>query len=166
MTQQSAYVFLTTCAGFADAQVIKSFLVSRGLHPRVRDEQTRSVAPYLEQTLGSLTIEIPEHEFVTASLALEESEKPRLVEESPEVVTALQKSQALAKKALWNSILGCIILPVVCNFYSMILGFRVLASEMPLSSLSRRRLLLSFVFNSFGFYFWLTYGFNHFFKLP
>ncbi|MEK2646189.1 hypothetical protein [Bdellovibrio sp. BCCA] len=156
MTQeQSGYVFLMVCADIGEAQVVKSFLESQGLHPRVRDEQTRSVAPHLGQLLGRLTLEIPEHEFMEASHALESREQDRplkIVEEYDE------NTQDLAKKALWNAILGCLLIPVICNFYSMSLGYRVLRTEVPLSDKSRKRLMWAVVFNSLAFYFWLTMG--------
>jgi hypothetical protein len=42
----------------------------------------------------------------------------------------------------------------------MVLGLRVLSREMPLSKQSRKRLLLAMMFNTIGFYFWLTFGFK------
>ncbi|KYG61801.1 hypothetical protein AZI85_06150 [Bdellovibrio bacteriovorus] len=157
----SNFVFLMDCADFSEAQVVKSFLESQGFHPRVRDEQTRSVAPHLGQLLGKLTLEIPEHEYMEASLELERREPPRIqiVHEND-----LETTQAMAKKALWNAILGCIFIPLLCNFYSMVLGYRVLRQEVPLTKTSRNRLLWAIVFNSFAFYVWLTIGPKYFFK--
>jgi hypothetical protein len=162
----SSHVFLTECSDFAQATVIKSYLMSQGLHPRVRDEQMRAVAPHLEQFLGKLIMEIPEEEFVTASEALEslqDSNKLRTADEEDALQAkdaALTESQAMAKQCLINAVLGCIIIPVACNLYSMILGFRVLGREMPLSRVSRTRLLMAMGFNALGFYIWLTFGFK------
>ncbi len=159
----SSYVFLTECADFGEAQVVKSFLVSQGFHPKVRDEQMRAVAPHLQNLLGKLIIEIPEEEAVEASQALEslEANKPvRLVENSDESQheVELAYTQNMAKKTLINAVLGCILVPVVCNFYSMILGWRVMAAERPLSRISRTRLFFAMIFNIMGFYIWLTFG--------
>lgn len=159
----NSYVFLTECNDFAQAQVIKSYLVSLGYHPKVRDEQTRTVAPHLEQFLGRLLIEIPESEFLGASQALEELEaRTRLQitepEENPHSAT-----QDLAKKAVINAVLGCLFLPLICNFYSMLLGWRVLRQERPLTSLSGKRLMLAIFFNAVAFYIWLVFGFKYFF---
>lgn len=160
-------VFLTECADFGEAQVIKSFLESQGFHPRVRDEQTRTVAPHLQNLLGKLIVEIPEHEFLPASQALEDLEKttPLHIVENDE--TSIQEqhliyTQSMAKKCLINAVLGCIFIPVLCNLYSMILGWKVLAKERPLSPLSRQRLLLAIAFNTIAFYVWLTFGFKYF----
>ncbi|HWU44766.1 MAG TPA: hypothetical protein VN132_15045 [Bdellovibrio sp.] len=160
----SGLVFLTECSDFAEAQVVKSFLISQGFSPRVRDEQTRGVAPHFQNLLGNLIIEIPEHEFLAASQALEGLDNKRdLKIVSEEDLSDLSLTQGLAKKALVNSILGCIFIPVLCNLYSMILGWRVLAKERPLSILSRRRLLLAIVFNALGFYIWLIIGSKYLF---
>ena len=162
----SSYVFLTQCADFSQAQVVKSFLTSQGFHPKVRDEQMRTVTPHLETLLGKLIIEIPEHEFLAASASLEDLEKQHAqdsttpAEDAQEV--ALEASQKLAKKCLMSSILGCLFIPVVGNLYSMVLGWRVLKSEFPLSKISRNRLLFAILFNSWGFYIWLVYGFKYF----
>lgn len=155
----SDYVFLTDCVDISEAEVIKSFLISQGFNPRIRDEQMRGVAPHLGQVLGKLVLEIPEKEFVAASLILEKHQTPpaSLVEEKAPVDT-----QAIAKKSLFNAILGCILVPVICNFYSMILGYRVLRMEVPLSKISRNRLMLAIVFNSVAFYTWLRFGFLYF----
>lgn len=151
-----SFVFLTECADFSEARVVKSFLESQGFHPRVRDEQLRSVAPHLGDALGKLILEVPEHEFLQASQSLENVERPREVTSLP----SSDPSQDLAKKTLLNAILGVFVVPVLCNVYSMILGFRVLGREMPLSKKSRQRLTLAMVFNAFAFYFWLIYGFK------
>ncbi|WII72258.1 hypothetical protein QJS83_00055 [Bdellovibrio sp. 22V] len=158
---KSGYVFLMDCADFGEAQVIKSYLESHGLHPRVRDEQTRGVAPHFGQLLGKLTLEIPEYEYMEASQALENKETPRLqiVSEEP-----LEATQALAKKALLNAILGCVFIPVLCNLYSMAQGYRVLKTEQPLSRVSRNRLLWAILFNSIAFFVWLTIGPKYFFN--
>ncbi|MGE5086374.1 MAG: hypothetical protein ACM3MG_08760 [Bacillota bacterium] len=162
----SSYVFLTQCADFSQAQVVKSFLTSQGFHPKVRDEQMRTVTPHLETLLGKLIVEVPEHEFLAASAALEELEKQHLqVSLSADHDTddlALEASQKLAKKCLMSAILGCLFIPVIGNLYSMILGWRVLKSEFPLSKISRTRLLLAILFNSWGFYIWLVFGFKYF----
>lgn len=162
----SSHVFLTQCADFAQAQVIKSFLTSQGFHPRVRDEQTRTMAPHFEQLLGKLIIEVPEHEALDASAALEALEKENAVNpvQTPEKEaqeSALAASQELAKKCLMNAIIGCTFIPVICNLYSMMLGLRVLKNEFPLSKVSRNRLILAILFNSLGFYVWLTFGFKY-----
>ncbi|WP_374074401.1 hypothetical protein [Bdellovibrio bacteriovorus] len=153
--ENSGFVFLMDCADIGEAQVIKSFLESQGFHPRVRDEQTRSVAPHLGNLLGKLTLEIPEHEYMDASQTLESRERPRL---QVAAETSSEDTQALAKKALWNAILGCVFIPLICNFYSMVLGYRVLRTEVPLSAKSRNRLLWAIFFNSIAFYIWLTIG--------
>lgn len=155
MSNQKNYVFLMDCAGFSEAQVIRSFLMAQGLHPRVKDEQTRGVAPHFGQLLGKLTLEIPEHEYMEASQLLESREQPRI-----QIVTVQQDvdTEALAKKALWNAILGCVFVPLLCNFYSMALGYRVLRQERPLGRVSRNRLLLAILFNSIAFYGWLYFG--------
>jgi len=161
-TSNTGFVFLMDCADIGEAQVIKSFLESQGFHPRIRDEQTRNVAPHFGQLLGKLTLEIPEHEFVDASLTLEKRERPTLqivTEEEP-----VEATQKLAKKALWNAILGCVFIPLICNFYSMVLGYRVLRTEVPLTKVSRRRLMWAILFNSIAFYVWLTLGPKFFFS--
>lgn len=142
------------CSEFSEAQVVKSFLMAQGFHPRVRDEQTRSVAPHFGQLLGKLTLEIPEAEYMAASQALENREQ-----QSVRIVTEIvNDTEGLAKKALWNAILGCTLVPVICNLYSMILGYRVLKAEIPLGKVSRKRLLWAIVFNSLSFYGWLVFG--------
>lgn len=161
-------VFLTECADFGEAQVVKSFLESQGFHPRVRDEQTRTVAPHLQQLLGKLIIEIPEHEFLNASHALESLEKTtplHVVGGDDEAREALLTyTQSLSKKCLINAVLGCIFIPVLCNLYSMVLGWKVLAQERPLSAISRHRIMLAIVFNTIAFYVWLAFGFKYFLK--
>lgn len=149
----AGYVFLMDCKDFNEAQVVRSFLLAQGLHPRIRDEQTRAVAPHFENLLGRLTLEIPGYEFFEASRLLEEHEKPTVVTVTETWET---DTKALAKKCLWNSILGLIIVPVICNFYSMSLGYRVLKAEKPLTSQSRRRLFWAVVFNSLSFIVWFT----------
>ncbi|WP_413557387.1 hypothetical protein [Bdellovibrio sp. HCB209] len=160
----SSYVFLTEVRDFPEAQVVKSFLVAQGFHPRLRDEQTRAVAPHLEQFLGKLIIDIPQDEFIDASQALEGLEDSNALKSvgEKEIEQAqedrLKASQDMAKKCLINAVLGCVLIPVVCNLYSMLLGFRVLGLEMPLSRLTRTRLIMAFGFNCLGFYIWLTFG--------
>ncbi|WP_413574804.1 hypothetical protein ACLVWU_11290 [Bdellovibrio sp. HCB290] len=139
-------------------------MVAQGFHPRLRDELTRSVAPHLETFLGKLIIEIPEGEFLAASSALEQLEDEQAEKNADQDETALLKNQSLlesqemAKKCLINAVLGCVLIPLICNLYSMLLGFRVLGKEMPLSRLTRTRLIMAFFFNCIGFYIWLTYG--------
>jgi hypothetical protein len=159
----SGYVFLTDCADFSEAQVVKSYLVSQGFSAKVRDEQMRTVAPHLNHLLGKLIIEVPEYEFLEASLALEKMERPNLSvvqagDVSPENEDPLLRTQALAKKSLSNAIIGCIFIPVICNFYSYYLAMQVLKYEKPLSKKSRTRLFWAVIFNCIAFYFWLTFG--------
>lgn len=164
----SSYVFLTECSDIAEAGVIKSFLESQGFHPKIRDEQMRTVAPHLQNLLGKLLIEVPEFEFLSASQALEELEHEnslKLVSTDPDTTAPdsdLLHTQSLAKKALINSVLGCIFIPLVCNLYSMILGWRVLRQERPLTAVSGKRLMLAILFNSIAFYVWLTFGTKYF----
>ncbi|MNJ96677.1 hypothetical protein D3C87_144060 [compost metagenome] len=164
MTTNSSYVFLTVCSDFAEAQVIRSYLMSQGFHPRVKDEQTRAVAPHFGQALGKLTIEIPESEFLPASATLEKMQDEQRLQESaaPNVGDVkdefLLQTQSLAKKALLNSILGCLVVPIFCTFYSILLSFRVLKYEKPMTSVSRRRLGMALAFNSLAFYLWLVMG--------
>lgn len=150
------YVFLMVCNDFTEAKVIKSYLESLNLNPRIKDENTRGIAPHFENLLGKLVVEIPEYQFMDASLALEEKEKPTLKVSNDE--TQLQETQSLAKKSLLNAILGCVFIPVICNFISMSMGYRVLKNEKPLSAISRNRLLWAILFNSIAFFAWLTYG--------
>lgn len=152
----SNYVFLMVCNDFTEARVIKSYLESLGLNPRIKDENTRGIAPHFEHLLGKLIVEIPEYQFVEASLALEAKERPTLKISNDE--TNLQETQSLAKKCLLNAILGCIFVPVICNFISMSMGYRVLKNEKPLTPISRNRLLWAILFNSIAFFVWLTYG--------
>lgn len=166
----SAYVFLTECNDFSDAQILKSFLISQGFHPKVRDEQMRTVAPHFQGLLGKLIIEIPESEFLNASLALEELEQGQPAKQKIKMADLetheahLTFTQGLAKKALTNSILGCIFVPLLCNLYSLVLAWRVVREEQPLSATSGKRLILSILFNSLGFYIWLTFGFKYFLR--
>lgn len=162
------YVFLTVCSDFALAQVVKSYLVSQGFAPKVRDEQTRSIAPHFGQLLGKLTMEIPEDQFLAASTALEELENANSVSLAP---TPLQQEedqraevQSLAQKALLNSILGCSLLPLICTFISIFQGLKVLKLERPLSRSSRKRILWSLFFNTVAFYIWLAIGPQYFWK--
>lgn len=164
----SSYVFLTECGGFSEAQVIKSFLMSRQFHPRIRDEQTRGVAPHLGQFLGRLVVEIPENEFIAASLALEKFQDTQLrlvSEEETPASQQLQQTQDWARKALINSIVGCLLVPLLCNFYSLVLAFRVLQRERPLTVVSRRRLMWMMLFNALAFYIWLIFGARFLLKL-
>lgn len=158
------YVFLTVCSDFAEAQVIRSFLMSQGFSPRVRDEQTRAVAPHFGQALGKLTLEVPEGEFLAASSALEKMADEQKSQETaaPDIRDVkeefLLQTQGLAKKALLNAVLGCTLIPLLCTFYSIILSFRVLQYEKPMSSLSRRRLGIALALNALAFYVWLVIG--------
>lgn len=154
--EHSNYVFLMVCNDFTEARVIKSYLESLGLNPRIKDENTRGIAPHFENLLGKLIVEVPEYQFVEASLALEQKERPALKISNDE--TQLQRTQSLAKKCLLNAILGCVFIPVICNFISMSMGYRVLRTEKPLSAISRNRLLWAILFNSIAFFVWLTYG--------
>lgn len=164
----SSYVFLVECSDFSEAQVLKSFLESQDFHPKVRDEQFRSVAPHMQNLLGKLVIEVPEVEFLKASEALEKLE----ISKSKEHLTLAsqadteqehqQFTQGLAKKAVTNAIIGCIFIPLLCNLYSLVLSWRVVREERPLTSVSGKRLILAILFNSLGFYIWLTMGAKYF----
>lgn len=163
----SSYVFLTECADFGEAQVLKSFLESQGFHPKVRDEQMRTVAPHLQHLLGKLIIEVPEFEFLSASSALESVEhrlRPVPINENEDRENSILESQRLAKKALTNSILGCLFIPLLLNLYSIVLSWRVLRQERPLTSTSGKRIILAILFNSLAFYIWLTFGFKYFLR--
>lgn len=165
----SSYVFLVECSDFSEAQVLKSFLESQGFHPKVRDEQFRSVAPHLQNLLGKLIIEIPEVEFLLASESLEKLEiaKPKesltnASQTDSDREQHLLFTQSLAKKAVTNAIIGCIFIPLICNLYSLILSWRVVREERPLTSVSGKRLIIAILFNSLGFYIWLTMGAKYF----
>lgn len=159
----SNYVFLTDCNDFSQAQVVKSYLISLGFHPRVRDEQTRTVAPHFENLLGKLRIDIPGYEFLAASAALEKLESsPAPDEQNAGRKDDLQETQALAKKALANAILGCVFIPLLCNFYSIYLALIVLKKERPLSPKSRSRITWSVIFNALAFYIWFLIGPRYF----
>lgn len=161
-------VFLTECDSFTQAQIVKSFLEAQGFHPKVRDEQMRTIAPHFENLLGKLIIEVPEIEFLAASQALEDFDKVQTANlklvEPEEEDSYLLHTQGLAKKALTNSILGIIFLPMVCNLYSLVLSWRVIRTERPLTPTSGKRLLLAIIFNSLGFYIWLTFGVKYFLR--
>ncbi len=166
----SNYVFLTECNDFGEAQILKSYLQSLGFHPKVRDEQMRTVAPHLQNLMGRLIIEIPEYEFLQASEALENLETNPLanaklkIADRETVEEHLMFTQGLAKKALTNSILGCIFIPLLCNLYSLTLSWRVVRQERPLTAVSGKRLMLAILFNSLGLYIWLTFGVKYFLR--
>lgn len=151
------YVFLMDCSDLAEIQVVRSYLTAEGFHPRIRDEQTRGVAPHFGHLLGKLVLEIPEPEYIRASLLLKGRQS-----NSPETVhpPTQPDTEALAKKALWNSIIGCVLVPLIFNFYSLIISYRVIRQESPLGNVSRKRLLLALFFNSLSFYFWLTLAYS------
>lgn len=156
-------VFLTICNDFAQAQVFKSYLVAQGFHPSVRDEQTRTIAPHFGQLLGKLTIEIPEDEFMAASAALEQlEEQNRLTLADEPQTNTNEETQALAKKALLNSILGCSFVPLICTGLSVYQGLQVLSREKPLTKASQKRILWSLLFNTLSFYIWLALGPKYF----
>lgn len=152
----SDYVFLMDCADFSEAQVVRSYLLSQGFHPRVRDEQTRSVAPHFGQLLGRLTLEVPEAEFLSASQALEKFEKPPLAVAEEEQDAHSVALRMMGRRAVWNAILGMFILPIACNIYSLYLSFRVFRAEFPIASQNKRYLLWASIFNCLSIYFWLT----------
>jgi|GEM_PF-1428338 len=166
----NGYVFLTECADFSEAQVVRSFLIAQGFSPKVRDEQMRTVAPHLSNLLGKLTIDIPEHEFIEASQALEKMERNlhvvrdnEVVEETEDGFVIIQEdttayTQSLSKKALANAILGCILVPIICSIFSIRLIYRVVTQEKPLTPKSRYNILWALMFNTIGLYFWLTAG--------
>ena len=167
----NGYVFLTECADFSEAQVVKSYLVAQGFSPQVRDEQMRTVAPHLSNLLGKLTIDIPEYEFLEASQALEKMERNLHVvrddeeqaEHGEDGVVIIHEdttayTQSLSKKALANAIIGCILVPIICNVFSIRLIYRVVTQEKPLSAKSRYNILWALLFNTIGLYFWLTTG--------
>lgn len=164
----SHYVFLTECYDFGEAQILKSYLQSLGFHPKVRDEQIRTVAPHLQNLMGKLIIEIPENEFLNASAALENLENNPLANTRLKIVGReaaeehLIFTQGLAKKALTNAILGCIFIPLFCNLFSLALCWRVIRQERPLTAVSGKKLLLAILFNSLGLYIWLTFGVKYF----
>ncbi len=150
------YVFLTDCGDLGEARVLMSYLESLGLHPRARDLHTRSIASHLSSALGKLTIEVPAYEFMEASRALEKREVP-IQEAPPAEETHLTWTQGLAKKSLNSALIGLVVFPILPNFYSMVLGYRVLKSEKPFTSVSRNRLFWAVVVNSVTFIFWFMY---------
>ena len=167
----SSLVFLTECADIGEAQVVKSFLEAQGFHPRVRDEYTRTVAPHMQNLLGKLVIDIPEFEFAEASQALENLEIPKplhLVQAEEEEANLreeqLRSTQSLAKKSLINAVLGCVFIPILCNIYSLVLAYRVVQTEKPLTKVSGQRILLALLFNGLGIYVWATFGAKFYLK--
>jgi hypothetical protein len=166
----NSYVFLTESSDFTEAQVLKSYLQSSGFHPRVRDEQIRTIAPHLQNLMGKLIIEVPEYEFLAASEALENLEKnPRAsfrlkIADQEATEERLVLSKELAKKALVNAILGCTFVPLLCNLYSLTLSWRVIRQERPLTAVSGKRLMLAISFNCLGLYIWLTFGMKYFLR--
>jgi hypothetical protein len=161
------YVFLTEVSDFTEAQVVKALLEAMYLHPRLRDEQTRAIVPHMSQLLGKLVMEIPEDEFMKASQALEQMQDAHRpvapVTQQVEAEMQLTFTQELAKKALLTAVIGCIFIPLICNLFSIILSFRVIRLERPLSRVSGKRLMWAIAFNAFGFYIWLTLGTKYFF---
>lgn len=149
------------CSDFTEAQVIKSFLEAQGFHPRLRDEQTRSVAPHFEQLLGKLTLEIPEVERQEANTLLEAQQQQQLTN-SQEAETI--DIDGLARKALWNAILGCTLVPVLCTLYSVYLILSTLRAQTPLGKPSRTRLLWAVAFNGLAIaaWVWLYFGFSEY----
>jgi hypothetical protein len=161
------YVFLTEVSDFAEAQVVKALLESMHLNPRLKDEQMRTIAPHWGQILGKMIMEIPEDEFMKASQALEQMQDTHrpAVEESKKTDEAhLTFTQELAKKALLSAILGCVFIPIICNIYSLVLGYKVIRIERPLTKVSGKRLMWALLFNGIGFSIWLTIGPKYFFK--
>lgn len=154
MSKKSDYVFLMDCADINEVQVVKSYLTAMGFHPRVKDEYTRTVAPHYTNLLGRLSIEVPEDEIFEASKAIEER-NDSMVQVKEVIVNEYTPD---AKRALFLAILGCVLIPVIANIYSMYIGFKVMRKERPLSRTSRNQLFLAIIFNSVAFYFWLTVG--------
>ena len=152
----SEFVFLADCGDLGEAQVLKSFLEAEGFHPRVRDLHTRTVASHLGTALGKLTLEVPDDEFIAASQTLEKRVVP-ITEAPPAEESHLVWTQGLAKKAMWNAVLGMVIIPLLPNFYSMALGYRVLKTEKPISGTSLNRIFWAIVFNSITFVVWFVY---------
>lgn len=161
-----SYVFIAECRDLSEARVIISYLEAHGFHPRASQEKTREIAPHLAQLMGKLSIEIPENEAIEASLALEELETKRqeIIKNSPlnsreqEYERLLSESQEVAKKSFYCSILGAVLLPILMNFYSLKLAYRVMKTESPVSQKSWRFLLAAGFFNSISFYFWFNFG--------
>ena len=164
----NGYVFLTQCTDFSEAQVVRSYLISQGFSPKVRDENMRTVAPHMANLLGKLVIDIPENEFIEASQALEKMDRKLFVVEDEQEVgedgvqiiheDTTAYTQSLSKKALANAILGCILVPIICNVFSIRFIYTVLTTEKPLTSKSRSNILWALMFNTIGLYFWLLSG--------
>lgn len=154
MNNDNKFVFLMDCADINEVQVVKSYLTAMGFHPRIKDEYTRMVAPHYTNLLGNLSIEVPEHEFREASLAIEKKEDSQIIVKEVQI----EDHSSLAKRSLFLAILGCVLIPIIANIYSMFLGYRVLKRERPLNSKSRNQLFMALIFNSIAFYFWMTVG--------
>lgn len=158
-----SYVFVHEVRDLTEAKVVISYLNAHGFLARVRDEQTREMAPHLNLLLGRLLIEVPEHQAVDASLALEEMIRRReeLLAKNPsgeqkEYEDLLAQSQNTARSSFICAVLGTFLIPILLNFYSLRLGYRVMKTESPVSKKSWRYLLAAGAFNSLSFWFWFN----------
>lgn len=160
------YVFISEARSLTEAQVVASYLEAHGFHPQIKDLNTRQLAPHFETFLGKISIEVPEAEAIEASLCIEnleraksEQKKNYLKDRDPdEEEVLLASSQANARRAMLCALFGLIFIPILLNFYSMMLSFRVMRTERPVSSKSWKYLLYGAVFNLIAFGFWFNFG--------
>lgn len=158
-----SYVFVHEVRDLAEARVVISFLEAHGVTARIRDEKMRETAPHLEYLMGKLLIEVPESQAIEASQCLEEMLRRReaLLAKNPtgeqkEYEELLAASQNTARSAFISAVLGTFLIPLLLNFYSLKLGFRVMKTESPVSPKSWRYLLAAGVFNMLSFWFWFN----------
>ncbi len=160
------YVFISESKNLAEAQIVVSYLEAHGFHPQIKDLNMRQMAPHFETFLGKIIIEIPEEEAIEASLCIENLERAKaaqidsyMKDRSPDSQEALlEASQANARRAMLCGLFGVFLIPILLNFYSMMLIFRVMRTERPVSSKSWKYLLYGAAFNLLAFIFWFNFG--------
>lgn len=148
MSKSGERKFVGRFPSVMDADVACSFLESNGLEAEVESRHLGTIMPHATQAIGGIRI----------SVAAEDEEQAKGLLASLPAIDLSEplenKDRAvvnLMKRAAYGAMLGCIILPVISNLYSVFLFFQARKWNSDLFWEQKKLILIGVIFNLIGF---------------
>ncbi len=154
------WVELERATNIAEAEVIRSFLLSYNIETLIPDEHTARNMHYLTPMLGFVRIQVQEENLSVAQELLKKMRITLAEEHQPEPYGNTEEGDGLALRASRAAIFGLVMLPLILNLYSVFVMWSCLQKNIVLSAKGKRHLFVAFVFNTLAILAWGLFIYN------
>lgn len=154
---ENPWVELERATNIAEAEVIRSFLLSHGIEVLIPDEHTARNMHHLTPMLGFVRLQVREEDLAKAQESLKKMRITIAEEHNAEPYASTEDGDAWAIRASRTAIFGLMMVPLILNLYSVMVMLGCWRKGVTLSSKGRRHLFVAAIFNAMAIVGWGTF---------